>query len=199
MDCNRVGQLILNLRKEKNMTQNELALQLNISDKTISKWERGLGCPDVTLLSQLSSVLGVNIEEILSGDLQLNDQDNGNLKRIHFYNCQSCGNVITSTGAGHISCCGRILKPLSAKSEDMDHKLTLEEIENDFYVTFQHEMNKGHYISFVAYVSYDRLLFVKLYPEQNSELRFPKMYGGGTLYFNCSQHGLWKHEIKNRK
>lgn len=56
MDCRKVGKLIFSLREEKNMTQKEVAEAMNISDKTISKWERGLGCPDVSLLSELSRV-----------------------------------------------------------------------------------------------------------------------------------------------
>ncbi|MDD4378167.1 MAG: helix-turn-helix transcriptional regulator, partial [Eubacteriales bacterium] len=69
MDCKKVGILIHGLRKEKNLTQKQLADAMNISDKTISKWERGLGCPDVSLLHELSNVLNVNIEKILLGDL----------------------------------------------------------------------------------------------------------------------------------
>lgn len=80
MDCNKVGLLILELRKEKNMTQKEIADAMNISDKTISKWERGLGCPDVSLLSELSHILGVNIEKILQGDLDPNHTDGGRVK-----------------------------------------------------------------------------------------------------------------------
>ncbi len=82
MDCSKVGGLIGYLRKEKNMTQKEVADRLNISDKTISKWERGRGCPDVSLLAELSNLFGVNIEKILLGDLIPNDTDGGNMKRI---------------------------------------------------------------------------------------------------------------------
>ena len=46
MDYNKVGRLIYDLRKEKGMTQKELAELLNLSDRTVSKWERGNGCPD---------------------------------------------------------------------------------------------------------------------------------------------------------
>ncbi|TCO69077.1 helix-turn-helix domain-containing protein [Marinisporobacter balticus] len=190
MDCNKVGKLILSLRKEKNMTQKEIADVMNISDKTISKWERGLGCPDVSLLSDLSHILGVNIEKILLGDLDPNDADGGNMKRIKFYVCSNCGNVVSNTGQAEISCCGRKLEPLIAKPEDDKHKIRIDEIEEDYYITIPHEMSKSHYISFVAYVKYDRVLLVKLYPEQGAELRFPKMYGG-KIYFYCSQHGLW--------
>lgn len=195
MDCIKVGRLIQSLRKEKRMTQKELALLMNISDKTISKWERGLGCPDVSLLGELSNVLGVNIEKILSGDLNPNEQDGGNMKNVKFYACQSCGNVMTSTGATSISCCGRILEPLLSKSENDEHEITVHEIEEDYFVTIMHEMSRDHYISFVAYILYDRVMLIKLYPEQLAEVRFPKMYGG-TLYTYCNRHGLWKYEKK---
>lgn len=190
MDCNKVGKLILGLRKEKGLTQKQLADSMNISDKTISKWERGLGCPDVSLLHELSEALCVNIEKILLGDLDPNHVDGGNMKKIKFYICPTCGNIITSTGEAKISCCGRKLTALIAKPSNDEHHLTIETIEDDYYITFSHQMNKDHFINFIAYVSYDRVLFVKLYPEQGSEVRFPKLYGG-KFYFGCSQHGLW--------
>jgi desulfoferrodoxin (superoxide reductase-like protein)/DNA-binding XRE family transcriptional regulator len=190
MDCNKVGELIYKLHIEKGMTQKNIADAMNISDKTISKWERGLGCPDVSLLNELSNILGVNIEKILLGDLEPNDADGGNMKRIKFYVCPNCGNIITATGGAEISCCGRKLEALTAKTEDEEHKLVAHEVEGDYYITVEHEMRKNHYISFIAYASYDRVLIVKLYPEQNAEVRFPKMYGG-RLYAYCSQHGLW--------
>lgn len=193
MDCSKVGKLIYSLRKEKNMTQKEIADAMNISDKTISKWERGLGCPDVSLLSELSRILGVNIERILAGDLNPNDADGGNMKRLKFYSCPGCGNAVWNTGEAEISCCGRKLEPLVAKPADEAHGMKIEEIEEDYYITFSHEMSKAHHISFIAYVAYDRVLIVKLYPEQAPEVRIPKMRRG-RLYMHCSQHGLWVKE-----
>ncbi len=102
MDCGKVGVLISSLRKEKNMTQRAVANKMNISDKTISKWERGLGCPDVSLLGDLSKILGVNIERILLGDLEQKDTDGGNMKKIKFYVCKSCTNVITGISEAEI-------------------------------------------------------------------------------------------------
>lgn len=58
----KTGHLIYQLRKEKNLTQLQLAKLMNLSDKTISKWERGLGCPDVSLLIELSKIFEVDIE-----------------------------------------------------------------------------------------------------------------------------------------
>lgn len=198
MDCSKIGKLILNMRKEKNMTQKEVADAMNISDKTVSKWERGLGCPDVSLLNDLSKVFGVNIEKILLGDLEPNDDDGGNMKRIKFYVCPNCKNIVSNTGEAEISCCGRKLEALVAKPEDNEHKVKIDEIENDYYITFSHEMKKSHFITFVAYVVFDRVLIVRLYPEQASEVRFPKMYRG-KLYFYCNKHGLWVKENVKRK
>lgn len=190
MDCNKVGNLIMTLRKEKGMTQKALADKMNLSDRTISKWERGIGCPDVSLLHELSDILGVNIENILAGDLEPNVTDGGNMKKLKFYVCPTCGNSLYCTGEAEISCCGRRLNPLMAQNEEDVHGIRVNEVENDLYVTIQHEMTKEHYISFVACVSYDRVLFIKLYPEQGAEVRFPKMYGG-KIYYYCNKHGLY--------
>lgn len=191
MDCNKVGKLILTLRQEKGMTQKALANAMNISDRTISKWERGIGCPDVSLLHELSNILEVNIEKILLGDLEPNEKDRGNMKKVKFYVCPECGNILFCTGENEISCCGRKLNPLIPQLEDAAHEIQIEEIEDDFYVTLQHEMSKQHYITFIAYVTYDRVLLVKLYPEQSAEVRFPKMHGG-EFYVCCNQHGIIK-------
>ncbi|MDR2889759.1 MAG: helix-turn-helix domain-containing protein [Lachnospiraceae bacterium] len=126
MDNIQVGKLIRRLRAEKNMTQREIADQMGITEQAVSKWERGLGGPDISLLPELSTILGVN--------------------------------------------------------------------EDDYYVTIDHEMSREHYISFVAYVGYDRVLIVKLYPQQDAELRFPKMQGRRILAY-CNQHGLWEERL----
>lgn len=193
MDCSKVGKILLSLRKEKGLTQRQLAECMNISDKTISKWERGLGCPDVSLLHELSEALGVNIEKLLLGDLDPNNMDGGNMKKIQFYVCPTCGNIITATGDAELSCCGRKLAALVAKPSDEKHNIKVECIEDDYYITFSHEMSKEHYINFIAFVAYDRVLLVRLYPEQSSEVRFPRM-NRGTIYFCCNRHGLWVNE-----
>ncbi len=194
MDCIKGGKLISELRKESKMTQKQLAEIMNISDKTISKWERGLGCPDVSLLHELSDILKVNIEKIVSGDLESNYTNGGNMKKIKFFVCPQCGNIITSTNEAEVSCCGRKLTALVAKPQDAEHQIDVENIEEDYYITFKHEMTKQHYISFIAYVTCDKVLFAKLYPEQGNETRFPRLYGG-KFYFGCSKHGLWVSQI----
>lgn len=193
MDYEKVGSVIYQLRKEAAMTQQELADKLFISNKAISKWERGQGCPDVSLLGSLSEVFGVNIEKILAGDLSPNSADGGNMKRVKFYVCPMCGNILTATGDAEISCCGRKLEPLVSKTADAEHQLHVEVIEDDYYITFEHEMSKDHFLNFFAYLDYDRVTLVRLYPEQGGEVRFPKR-GRGKLLFGCSKDGLfsWK-------
>ena len=190
MDCSKVGSLILSLRKEKKMTQKEIADRMNISDKTISKWERGMGFPDVTLLGDLSKIFGVNIEKILLGDLEEKDADGGNMKQIKFYVCKNCSNAIIGTSEAEIYCCGRKLSSLVINPQDEAHKITVTDIDYEYYVTIAHPMVKTHYISFVAFVGFDRIVLTKLYPEQNAELYIPKMQRG-KLYAYCSEHGLW--------
>ena len=66
MNAETVGTLISKLRKEKGMTQQELADKLQITDKAVSKWERGLACPDISVLPQVAEILGVNVDDLLS-------------------------------------------------------------------------------------------------------------------------------------
>ena len=68
MKMEKVGDFIRKKRKDKNLTQKELAKELGVSDKAISKWERGICCPDISLLKELSSILGVSVNELLAGE-----------------------------------------------------------------------------------------------------------------------------------
>ncbi len=68
MDVRRTGKLIANKRKQKNLTQSELARKIDISDKAISKWERGLSFPDITRLITLTEVLEISLYELLKGE-----------------------------------------------------------------------------------------------------------------------------------
>lgn len=198
LDYNKVGKLIYQLRKEQGMTQKQLAERMNISDKAISKWERGLGCPDVSLLNDLADIFHINVEKLLEGELEPNSVDTGNFKRIKFYACPACKNIINNSGNADISCCGRRLSPMIAKPADQMHMADIEDAGGEYYITFSHEMSKSHYISFVAYVTTDRVLLVKLYPEQTASVRLPKISGGrlgnkngAKIYYYCSRHGLW--------
>ena len=70
MDNKQIGKFISKLRKSKELTQNELADKLNISNKTVSKWETGEGLPDISVLPELAKSLGVTVDEILNAELK---------------------------------------------------------------------------------------------------------------------------------
>jgi transcriptional regulator with XRE-family HTH domain len=74
MDKEKTGQLITELRKEKGLTQKQLAEALNVTDKAVSKWERGLSFPDISMLEPISELLGVSIMEILAGERQSGEE-----------------------------------------------------------------------------------------------------------------------------
>ena len=194
MDCQKVGELIYQIRREKNLTQKSLADLMNISDKTVSKWERGLGCPDVSLLPKLSKILGIDIEMILSGNLESNEAIGGNMKKIKFYVCNECGNIVTSMGETSISCCGRKLESAKVMKANEGHKLEVEQVVTEWYISCAHEMTKEHFISFVAIATGDKLLLTKQYPEWNIQLRLPQI-GRGILFFYCTKDGLFSQFI----
>ena len=66
LNTEHIGALIARLRKEKGMTQQELAAQLDITDKAVSKWERSPSCPDISILPQVAEILGVTVDDLLS-------------------------------------------------------------------------------------------------------------------------------------
>ena len=198
MNLSKNGKLLCDLRKAKGMTQKEVADILGIVPKTVSKWETGHGFPDVSTVSALADILGVSEKTILSGDLEQNLESANNMKRTKFYVCPHCGSFLQGTGNGQVVCCGKQLEALTAVSADDEHTINISEIEDDFYIEFNHEMTKEHYISFVSYVRFDRVLTIKLYPEQDSAVRFPKTYGG-KIYFYCSKHGLFEYQMKSRR
>lgn len=76
MDYVKTGQFIAERRKQLNLTQKQLGEKLNVTDKAVSKWERGLGYPDVSILGELSEILGVGIGEILNGEYNDSLKDN---------------------------------------------------------------------------------------------------------------------------
>ena len=126
--------------------------------------------------------------ELLSGECFTNANRSGNLLRSKFYVCPICGNVIWAAGEGAYSCCGVSLPPLEAEEPDDAHEIHAERVENEWYVTVDHPMTKSHYISFLAFVTDDRVQIVRLYPEQSAEARF-FVRGQGRLYASCNRHG----------
>ena len=184
--------MIKNLREQKKLTQAELAEKIFVTDKAVSKWETGRGYPDISLVESLAKALDISVIELLSGKNVINTNRQSNMNRVQFYVCPVCGNIIQSTGEALISCCGITLPPLEAEQSDKNHSVRIERIEDEFFVSIEHEMTKNHYISFIAAIRSDSVEIQKLYPEQNAEASF-KISGTEQILFYCNQHGLYKN------
>lgn len=194
MDHYVTGSTIRQLREKKGMTQARLAEQLDVSPKTISKWETAKGLPDIALLAPLAAALEVSVAELMSGSPVVNRNVSANLLRGSFYVCPVCGNVIHAVGEAVISCCGLALYPMEAEETDDAHRIGIESVEDEYFVSVNHDMTKSHFISFLAYVTSDRLQMVKLYPEGDAQCRF-QLRGRGWLYLYCSRHGMMKQRV----
>ena len=194
MDMQRIGGLIRRLRTEKGLTQLALAERLHVSDKAVSKWERGQGCPDISLLTALAEALGADVGQLLDGAAQPNDPTGGNMKRLNFYFCPTCHNLVTAMADANVSCCGRTLKPLQPKEADDAHRLSAETVEDELFLTSNHPMTKAHHIAFVALLTGDTLMLRKQYPEWGLQTRLPKLRGA-TLLWYCTEHGLFAQRL----
>ncbi len=188
------GITVRQLREKKGITQKDLADILCVSDKTISKWETGRGLPDISLLEPLAASLGVSLTELLAGEHISNVNRSANMLRSKLYICPVCGNIIWSAGESVVSCCGIRLMPETAETQDDEHTIIAEHIEDEFYVTLKHPMTKNHSIRFLAYITADRSEIIRLYPEQEASGYF-FIRGCGYIYAYCCKHGLFELKV----
>lgn len=189
MNQNETGALIRRLRLELGITQQELADKLGVTDKAVSKWERGIGCPDPSLLSALADALNVEVGTLLAGKIIPNGRTSGNMKKLRFYVCPECGNIITSMTDAVVSCCGKKLSLLTARKAEDHEKLSVELVENEYLINSVHEMTREHYISFVALLADESVIIRKRYPEWDLQTRLPRV-PYGILVWYCTRCGL---------
>ena len=188
------GSVIKELREKYHFTQAELAEKLNVSDKTVSKWETAKGYPDISLLEPIAEVFGISVTELLSGQAIHNVNVSANMMRSKFYVCPVCGNIMHCMGEAVIQCHGVQLMPCQPEEADERHRLSIERVEDEYFVHIAHDMTKEHYISFIAAVSSDRVQMIKLYPEGNAEARFNPR-GVRKILFYCNQDGLFSANV----
>ena len=198
MDQIRTGQLIKQFRTELGMTQKQLAERINVGDKAVSKWECGNGCPDVSLLSALADIFGIDVNVLLSGEIDKNESEKGDMKKLKFYVCKDCGNIITAASETAVTCCGNKLSAPEPKKADESLQLKIEDIGGEWYITSDHEMTKEHYISFVAYVSDSSVMMFRQYPEWSININLP-MYRSGRLVWYCNKCGLLYQDIRPKR
>ncbi len=193
MDRYVTGAVIRKLREDNKMTQEDLAEKIHVSGKAVSKWETGQGFPDISLLEPLAEALGISVIELLSGEDVRNRNRAAHMGKTLFYVCPICGNVIRMCGEAVVSCCGLTLSPAEAETPDAEHGISLEPVEDEYYVRIDHPMTKEHFITFLAAVSDRGVQFFKLYPEGPAEARFRRDHVEAVYAF-CNRHGLFRIE-----
>lgn len=117
--------------------------------------------------------------------------------------CKSCKAIVKvledcNCGGCGIICCGEPMEKLVPNSVDAaveKHIPTYEKVEDEILVKVNHAMEKEHYIEWISLVKENKEWDVRLYPEQNAEVRFPYILGS-TIYAYCNRHGLWKKEVE---
>ncbi len=181
-----IAPLLRQLRREHGLTQSQLAERIHVSAKAVSKWERGAGFPSAALIPALAAALGVSSDALLDGRFTLNPPDGGNMKRISFYQCPICGDLLTATGKPDISCCGRQLTPMTPQPADDLHRLAVTDVEDEKLVRWTHPMEKSHHLTFLAEVGPDSVHLVRLYPEGAQEHRMPRI-PWGTFFCGCTE------------
>ena len=188
------GNTVRQLREARGMTQAELAESIGVSSKTVSKWETGKGLPDISLLQPLAHALGISVIELMNGEQITNRNISANMLRGKFYVCPICGNILHSAGSALVSCCGVTLPPLEPEEAEGEHSIRIQRVEDEHFVTLEHPMTKRHFVSFLAFVTTDRVQLLKLYPEGNAETRL-QLRGRGWLYACCNRHGLFRMKV----
>ena len=152
------------------------------------------GLPDISIVEELAKALHVSLTELFTGDLKTNENVSGNIKKNtilcmpdlweHYNSCRRREFFLlwnNTSKAGSRNRWGRAFT-------------FVETVDNEFSIVMKHSMSKGHYVSFIAYVTSGSVEIVKIYPEQDISVRFRKK-GHGFLYGYCNRHGLFKKYI----
>jgi len=145
------GEIITEKRKALDMTQKNLADKLNVTVQAVSRWERNVGLPDITILKHLSEILNLSLTEILNGCVTSGDNKSGNIDKIKFYICPLCGNIVTSFGTADISCCGNKLEPIMQEPAEADSAAVSYE-NGEIRAEINNPMTKENYITFISYI-----------------------------------------------
>ena len=186
-----IGSHIKRRRLTKKMTQEQLAERLHVTRQAVSKWERGLGYPDISLLESLASFLDINIEEILGHGTMPNPFSGGNMKNTAYFVCPLCGSLTCCNGGAAVSCCGHKLDALVPQPADGAHTLTVEALEDQWYVHSDHPMQKENYISFIALASGGILHIAKQYPQWDCQAYIPHLRHARLLWYVSVEHALY--------
>ena len=196
MDRYLTGATIKGLREKQGLTQAQLAERLSVSDKAVSKWETGMGYPDITLLEPIAMALHVSVAELLSGLAVENANVSANMLKSCFYVCPVCSNSIHAMGQAHVSCHGIVLPPLTPEPLDEGHVMHVACEGDEVFVQVDHAMDKLHHVVFLAAVSPDCVQIARLYPEGPAEAHFKRL-AIRDLYLYCNRDGLFSVALED--
>ena len=188
-----ISHTIARLRKERGMTQAQLAERVYVTRQAVSRWETGESEPGVDMRKLLAGVFGVSSAQLFESDgcdVQNRNQAANAVKSV-FYVCPACGNIVWSMGEIGCTCCGNPLQPLSAAQAHGEHEASIEISDGCQVVRLEHPMSKDHHIRFIACVVDDLVRIKRLYPEQDATASF-FMQGPSMLFAFCSEHGLFR-------
>lgn len=188
MNLKNTGKMIRQSRKEKGLSQSELSERLGVTDKAVSKWETAKGLPDIALLEDISRTLDISVSELVSGKKTENTNRSADMRRTLTYICPKCHNVITSSGALELSCCGKSLSPLEAAQSS---ELEVSVIEENYSLAFRSPMTKEDHIVFVLALGSDFSLLTRLYPQGEPSCEVP-IRKTTDVYWYSDRDGL-KH------
>lgn len=187
MNSEKISTTLKFLRLQKDMTQKQLAEKLNLTEQAISKWERGLCLPDISICPILAAIFGVDLSVILTGELEENQEVKNNMRNLSYYICPICSNIIVSLSEANISCCGRPVQMATAKEAEAEEKMSVEIVEDEYFIASSHPMTKEDYISFTAFVTGEKIEVIKHFPEWNLEIRVPKNQHGKLIWYSKSK------------
>lgn len=145
-------------------------------------------------MSTLAQVFETDIQVLINGEINKNENEKDDMRKIGFYVCRKCGNIITATSEASITCCGNKLSSLEPRKAEECDMLKVEDVGGEWFIFSEHEMTKKHCISFVAYVSDSSVMMFQQYPEWNLQLTLP-MYRTGRLVWYCTKCGLLYQDI----
>ena len=188
----KLSEKITAQRKAHGLSQEELADRLGVSRQAVSRWEQGLGCPDISLLAPLAAALGVSTESLLTADLTENPPQGGNMKNTVFYICPVCGNLIFSASPAGVQCCGRTLEPQKPRKAEEHQRLHTEPVEDEWYITTDHPMTKTEHIAFAALLSGGSLRVWRQYSEWDFQLRLSRREHGLLVWYSTRDGLLYQ-------
>ncbi len=199
MNQEKIGKFIASLRKEKNLTQEQLATKLNISKNAVSKWERGICLMDMSLLKPLSEILDVSINEILNGEKISNKEFKEKADEVLTNTIKYSNKRISKIKKIIIICIVTFVSLLFITTFSIDYSRVNKNLEPLFMVRVSEKGNKYTYLGF----GYKMIKDVAISPYEPLDHSISIKFGlwiftWDVKVFNLRPRNLWVIDKENR-